>query len=96
VYEVYLERSAERDLKHLLVDDFHRIIFHIEALSKNPRPSGCRKIAGSKSDWRIRIGDYRVIYEIDEKEKAVRVMRVRHRSLCLLKPRRACISWSAP
>jgi mRNA-degrading endonuclease RelE of RelBE toxin-antitoxin system len=48
VYEVYLERSAERDLKHLLVDDFHRIIFHIEALSKNPRPSGCRKIAGSK------------------------------------------------
>jgi hypothetical protein len=53
-----LERSAERDLKHLLVDDFHRIIFHIEALSKNPRPSGCRKIAGLKkrlaySDWRL-------------------------------------------
>jgi len=79
VYEVYLERSAERDLKHLSVDDFHHLIFHIEALAKNPRPSGCRKITGSKSDWRIRFRDYRIIYEIDEEEKAVRVMRVRHR-----------------
>jgi mRNA interferase RelE/StbE len=79
VYEVYLERSAERDLKRLSGDDFHRIIFHIESLAKKPRPLGCRKITGSKNDWRIRVGDYRIIYEIDEGEKAVRIMRVRHR-----------------
>jgi len=79
VYEVYLERAAERDLKRLLPADFERIITSIKNLSENPRPPSCRKITGSKRDWRIRIGEYRVIYEIDEKAKAVKVMRVRHR-----------------
>jgi len=79
VYEVYLERTAERDLKRLSVKNFHRIIPQVKALAENPRPSGCRKISGSKSDWRVRVGDYRIIYEIDEKVKAVRVMRIRHR-----------------
>jgi mRNA interferase RelE/StbE len=79
VYEVYLERSAENDIKRLPASIFHRIIPQIKTLAENPRPSGCRKIAGSKNDWRIRISDYRIIYEIDEKAKAVRVMRVRHR-----------------
>jgi len=79
VYEVVLERAAERDLKRLSAGDFHRIIPNIKALAHDPRPPACRKLSGSKSDWRIRIGDYRVIYEIDDKAKAVRVMRVRHR-----------------
>ena len=79
MYEVYLERAAERDLRRFSAEDFIRAIPHIKALAENPRPQGCRKITGSKSDWRIRIGDYRVIYEIDEKGKAVKVMRVRHR-----------------
>ena len=48
-------------------------------LSLNPKPPGCRKITGSKSDWRIRIGDYRIIYETDARKKAVKVMRIRHR-----------------
>ncbi|MBI3075552.1 MAG: type II toxin-antitoxin system RelE/ParE family toxin [Deltaproteobacteria bacterium] len=55
------------------------MIHKIEALAENPRPPGCRKITGSENDWRIRIGDYRVIYEIDEKERAVKIMRVRPR-----------------
>ena len=79
MYEVYLERSAENDLKRLPTSIFHHIIPQIKTLAANPRPSGCRKITGSKNDWRIRIGDYRIIYEIDEKAKAVRIMRVRHR-----------------
>jgi mRNA interferase RelE/StbE len=79
VYEVYLERSAENDLKRLPTSIFHRIISQIKALAESPRPSGCRKISGSKNDWRIRIGDYRIIYEIDEKAKSARIMRVRHR-----------------
>jgi mRNA interferase RelE/StbE len=79
VYEVHLERAAETDLKRLPATPFHRIIPHIRALAENPRPSSCRKLTGSKNDWRIRIGDYRVLYEIDEKAKAVRIMRVRHR-----------------
>ena len=58
---------------------FHRIIPQIRALAENPRPLGCRKLTGSKNDWRIRVGDCRVLYEIDEKARAVRIMRVRHR-----------------
>ena len=79
MYEVYVERAAENDLKRLPTTTFHRIIPHIKALVENPRPSGSRKLTGSKNDWRIRIGDYRVLYEIDEKARAVRIMRVRHR-----------------
>jgi mRNA interferase RelE/StbE len=79
VYEVYLERAAENDLKRLPTATFQRIIPHIKALAENPRPSSCRKLTGSKNDWRIRVGDYRILYEIDEKAKAVKIMRVRHR-----------------
>jgi mRNA interferase RelE/StbE len=55
VYEVYLERSAENDLKRPPTSTFHRIVHQIKTLAENPRPSGCRKITGSKNDWRIRI-----------------------------------------
>lgn len=79
MYELYLEGTAERDLKRLSAEDFHRVIPRIKALAEDPRPPGCRKLVGAKSDWRIRIGDYRVIYGIDEKAKSVRVFRVRHR-----------------
>ncbi len=79
MYEVYLERSAENDLKRLPTSTLDRIVHQIKTLARNPRPSGCRKITGSKNDWRIRIGDYRVLYEIDEKARVLRIMRVRHR-----------------
>lgn len=79
MYDVYIERTAERDLKRLSPSDFYRILSRIKALAGNPRPAGCHKLSGSKTDWRIRIGNYRVIYEIDEKVKAVKVMRVKHR-----------------
>jgi len=79
VYEVLLERSAERDLKRLPADRFRQIIPHIQALAEDPRPVGCRKIVGSASDWRIRVGAYRVVYEIDDGVREVRVMRVRRR-----------------
>ena len=79
MYEVYLEKAAENDLKRLPTTTFHRIIPHIKALAGDPRPAGCRKLTASKNDWRIRTGDYRILYEIDEKAKAVRIMRVRHR-----------------
>jgi mRNA interferase RelE/StbE len=50
------------------------------ALSENPRPSGCKKLAGVVDAWRIRIGDYRVIYRVDDTASLVTVMVVRHRS----------------
>ena len=79
MYRVYLESAAERDLEQLPRDEFSRIIAKIRALADDPRPPGCRKIVGSRSDWRIRVGRYRVIYEIADAEQQVNIMRVRHR-----------------
>ncbi len=79
MYEVFLERSAERDLRRLTPEVFHQVIAAIRALEDEPRPPGCRKIVGSDRDWRIRIGPWRVIYEVDDEAREVRVLRVRHR-----------------
>lgn len=79
MYDVYLERAAERDLNRLQSFEFERIIIAIRKLKENPRPQGCRKITGSKSDWRIRAGDYRIIYEIDDKGRVIKIFRIRNR-----------------
>lgn len=79
MYRVLLERAAEKDLARLSSEIHDRIIAAIQALATNPRPHGCRKLAGSKLDWRIRVGDYRVVYEIADEIRIVRVNRVRHR-----------------
>ena len=79
MYRVLLERAAEKDLTRLSAEVHDRVIAAIQRLAKNPRPSACRKLAGTDNDWRIRIGDYRVIYEIADEIRVVRVNRVRHR-----------------
>ena len=79
MYRVLLERAAERDLARLSSEIHDRVIVAIQSLATNPRPPGCRKLAGSKSDWRIRVRDYRVVYEIADEIRVVRINRVRHR-----------------
>jgi mRNA interferase RelE/StbE len=79
MYRVLLERGAERDLSRLSSEVHDRVIVAIQALALDPRPPGCRKLTGSKDDWRIRVGDYRVVYEIADQIRIVRVNRVRHR-----------------
>ena len=79
MYRVLLERAAEKDLSRLSSQMHDRVVVALQALATNPRPPGCRKLAGSKSDWRIRVGDYRVVYEIADEIRIVRVNRVRHR-----------------
>jgi len=79
MYRVLLERGAEKDLARLSSEIHDRVIEGIRSLATNPRPPGSRKLAGSKNDWRIRVGDYRVVYEIADEIRAVRVNRVRHR-----------------
>jgi mRNA interferase RelE/StbE len=79
MYRVLLERGAERDLGRLSWDIHDRVVAAIRALAKNQRPHGCRKLTGSKNDWRIRMGDYRIVYEIADAAREVRVNRVRHR-----------------
>jgi mRNA interferase RelE/StbE len=79
MYRVFLERGAERDLRRLPARIHERVIAAIQLLSENPRPSGCRKLTGADRDWRVRVGDYRIVYEIDDAAKELRVNRVRHR-----------------
>ncbi len=80
MYRVLLERAAEKDLARLSSEVHDRVIAAIQSLATNPRPPGCRKLVGSRNDWRIRVGDYRVVYEIADEIRVVRVNRVRHRS----------------
>lgn len=79
MYRVLLERGAEKDLSRLSAEIHGCVIVAIQALASNPRPPGCRKLTGSKNDWRIRVGDYRIVYEIADEIRIVRVNRVRHR-----------------
>ena len=80
-YEVHIEQSAERDLKKLPKEMFQRITARIRALAQNPRPRGSVKLKGSKNGWRIRIGGYRVLYEINDKKHRILVMAVKPRSI---------------
>jgi mRNA interferase RelE/StbE len=80
VYRILISKSAEKDLKRLTSSVFKRIVPKIDKLADNPKPSGCKKLKGSNQNlWRIRIGDYRVIYSIEEEIKVIDIRRVRHR-----------------
>ena len=79
MHKVLLGPAAEKDLDKLPKSLFTRIIKELKALEENPRPRGSRKIVGTVSDWRVRVGDYRIVYEIREEEKEIKVMRIKHR-----------------
>ncbi len=79
MFEIVLERAAEKDLRRLGDEVHDRVIEGISVLATNPRPPRSKKLAGSKSNWRIRVGDYRVLYEIADLVRIVRIYRVRHR-----------------
>ncbi|MEO8663026.1 MAG: type II toxin-antitoxin system RelE/ParE family toxin [Bryobacteraceae bacterium] len=78
-YQVFLAASAEKELNALPAKIVARIVPRIEALSKSPRPPGCKKLKGGESEWRIRIGDYRAVYEIDAGVRTIDVRRIAHR-----------------
>lgn len=79
-YSVVFARSARRELEQLEIAMARRIISRTEALASTPRPPGCVKLQGADDLWRIRVGDYRVIYSIDDGARIVDISAVRHRS----------------
>jgi mRNA interferase RelE/StbE len=80
-YEVRLTRSAERDLTRLARPAQVRIAGVIDRLAEIPRPRGAKLLVGSghRRIWRIRVGEYRILYEIREGELVVLIIRVGHR-----------------
>lgn len=78
-YAVSFTRSARKEISKLDKNVVARIFSKIEALASNPLPSGCRKIQGAVDLWRIRVGNYRVIYQIIDQELIIEIVAVRHR-----------------
>lgn len=68
-----------KQLQQLPRPAFAAALTAIIALGAEPRPTGAKKLVGSRSDWRVRIGEYRAIYEIDDVSQTVTVLRVAHR-----------------
>lgn len=79
-YSITFARSARKELENLPTSVVRRIFPQIEALAQEPRPRGCRKLQNEERLWRIRIGNYRVIYAISDDDHTVDVIAVRHRS----------------
>jgi mRNA interferase RelE/StbE len=77
-YGLSILRRAQKELAHTPPDAYRRLVEAIRKLGEEPRPAGCRKLSG-RDGWRIRVGDFRVIYEIDDVSRTVTVLSVGHR-----------------
>jgi len=77
-YEVRLHPAAAREYRRLQGSLRDRVRIAIDALGSNPRPVGAVKVAG-RDDCRVRLGDYRVVYAVDDAERLVIVARIAHR-----------------
>jgi len=77
-YELRIKPSAVKELEALQVNDRRRIINRIHALSDEPRPPGCEKLSG-KGQLRLRQGNFRILYEVDDDHSSVTVVKIGHR-----------------
>ena len=84
MYSLRVSPEADRELgrlgERIQRRDFERLRAAISGLAHNPRPQGVRKLEGKQRAWRIRVGDYRVIYEIDDEQALVLILKVARRS----------------
>jgi mRNA interferase RelE/StbE len=78
-YTVDVKASARKELEALQDNVLSRVVRKLESLADNPRPPGCKKLKNHKDLWRIRIGNWRVLYIIDDAAKLVSVTRIAHR-----------------
>jgi mRNA interferase RelE/StbE len=78
-YDLLIKGSAAKELRAILsTKDQQRIIGRIRGLAREPRPQGAHKLAGSER-YRIRQGDYRIVYGIDDAERTIQVVKIGHR-----------------
>ncbi|HEY7284998.1 MAG TPA: type II toxin-antitoxin system RelE/ParE family toxin [Vicinamibacterales bacterium] len=79
LYDVLFAPAAERQLAKLARPAREMILASIVALASNPRPTGCVKLEGAESLWRVRVRDYRVVYQITDRQLLVTVVKIGHR-----------------
>jgi mRNA interferase RelE/StbE len=77
-YALHISPRAQKELEKITGADYQRIKSAVLDLASEPRPHGCKKLSG-RDGWRIRIGDYRVLFDIDDARRAVLVLDVGHR-----------------
>jgi len=77
-YNITIKKSAAKELQDIPKKNLPKIIKHIQSLAENPRPAGSQKLS-SREQYRIRQGDYRIIYSIDDKDFVVDVVKIGHR-----------------
>ena len=78
-YSISLSKEAARAFRRIHRQDAVRIKAAISALAENPRPPGSVQLVGGEGELRVRVGDYRVVYEVIEEEIVVLILRVGHR-----------------
>ncbi|MFM7181621.1 MAG: type II toxin-antitoxin system RelE family toxin [Verrucomicrobiales bacterium] len=78
-YRIEFTRSATKDLRAIDRQWIPGIISTVESRADDPMPSGCKKLVGSDYTYRIRVGDYRIVYDIHNVKLVVSIIRVRHR-----------------
>ncbi len=78
-YAIEFQPSADKALRRLPATVQRRIVTAVESLADDPRPAGCVKLAGDDNLWRIRVGAYRVVYEVHDQRLVVLIVRLGHR-----------------
>jgi mRNA interferase RelE/StbE len=78
-YQVRVKPQAEKALSRIPNPIRRRIVTALEGLARDPRPAGCIKLTGASDAYRIRVGDYRIVYQIEDRVLIVYVVRIAHR-----------------
>jgi mRNA interferase RelE/StbE len=77
-YRIQVKPSAAKELEAVPLKDRRRLVTRMRAPGKDPRPAGCEKLSG-REKYRVRQGDYRIVFSVDDSEQTVLVVRVGHR-----------------
>ena len=77
-YKISIKKSAVKELKDIPKKELRKIIKHIQSLAQNPRPQGSQKLSG-QGRFRIRQGDYRIVYSIEDKGSIIDIVKIGHR-----------------
>ena len=78
-YKIAWKRSAQKEARSLEKKELLKILGTVESLATNPHPTGSKKLVGSEHSYRVRVGDYRIIYNVLQSELIIEIIRVRHR-----------------
>jgi len=78
-YQLEVKRRAVKELSRVRPDIGIRLLQYIESLASDPRPRQSRKLSESENSYRLRVGDYRVLYQVDDEARLVTIFKVGHR-----------------